>query len=394
MALSRGWRIALPIVGGALLGAASVLAARRGLPAGEPAAPVRYTPGVERYRPGEKEVVGQIERAFDTILRTTAEDYGHAVRAVHAKAHGLLEGTLRIVDGLPPELAQGMFARPGEHRAYLRLSTNAGDILPDVIGLPRGMALKVLDVHGERLDGAEGATQDFVMVNSPVFQAKTAKQFLGSLELLARTTDRIEGTKKVVSAIARGIDAALGVVGARSATLRTLGGAPNVDPLGETYFSVTPFRYGEYIAKFSLVPVSSDLKRLTGTRIDARGRPDAIRERVRTEMAAATGVWALRVQLCRDLRKQPIEDPTVQWKEADSPFTTVATLHVEPQDSWADYKVRAVDERMRFSVWTGLAAHQPLGDINRARKDTYRHSADFRQRFNGCPIHEPGSPGA
>jgi hypothetical protein len=60
-----------------------------------------------------------------------------------------------------------------------------------------------------------------------------------------------------------------------------------------------------------------------------------------------------------------------------------------PQDSWSDEKVRQVDEEMRFSVWTGLSAHQPLGNINRARKAAYRHSSDFRQSFNGCPIHEP-----
>lgn len=75
-----------------------------------------------------------------------------------------------------------MFATPGEHGVYMRLSTNAGDILPDTISLPRGLALKVLDVSGERLPGAEGTTQNFVMVNGPVFQAKTTDQFLGSLK--------------------------------------------------------------------------------------------------------------------------------------------------------------------------------------------------------------------
>ena len=54
-------------------------------------------------------------------------------------------------------------------------------ILPDTISLPRGLALKVLDVEGERLAGAEGTTQDFIMVNGPVFQTKTADKFLGNL---------------------------------------------------------------------------------------------------------------------------------------------------------------------------------------------------------------------
>ncbi|GGE00186.1 catalase [Aureimonas endophytica] len=352
-------------------------------------APIRYSPAVEDRREDEAEVVHDLNETFDTILKTTAEDYGHAVRSVHAKAHGILEGTLKVADGLPPDLAQGLFATPGEHRVFLRLSTNAGDILPDAISLPRGLALKILDVEGERLPGADGRTQDFVMVNGPVFQTKNAKQFLGNLKMLAGTTDRIEGTKEVMSTVLRGVNKALQAVGLESPKIQSLGGAPNVDPLGETYYSVTPFRYGDHIAKFSLVPVSPDLTRHTGQEIDASDRPDAIRETVQAEMQGAVGIWEFRVQLCRDLDKQPVEDPTVEWKEEDSPFQTVATITVGHQDSWDEDRVRAVNEEMRFSTWTGLAAHQPLGNINRARRDTYRHSSDFRQGFNRCPIHEP-----
>ena len=354
-------------------------------------APIRFTPDVEQRQPDEDETIRELNATFDTILEKTAEDYGHAVRSVHAKGHGLLTGTLTIADNLPPELAQGMFATPGEHRVYMRMSTNAGDILPDAIGLPRGVTIKVLDVDGDRLPDAEGSTQDFVMVNGPVFQAKTADKFLGNLKMLAKTTDRMEGTKKVMSTVLRGVDAALEAVGIESSAVKSLGGAPNVDPLGQTYYSVTPFRYGDYIAKFSLVPVSPDLLQRVDEVIDASDEPDAIRHTVRAEMRGTDGVWELRVQLCRDLDKQPVEDPTVEWKEDDTPFQTVATIHAAPQDSWSPDMVEQVDEGMRFSVWTGLAAHQPLGNINRARKSPYEHSANFRERFNGCPIHEPAS---
>ena len=40
---------------------------------------------------------------------------------------------------------------------------------------------------------------------------------------------------------------------------------------------------------------------------------------------------------------------------------------------------------MRFSVWTGLAAHRPLGNINRARNAPYRHSAEFRAALQRLP---------
>lgn len=357
-------------------------------------APVRFSPELETIQPGEAETVSDINATFDTILETTAKNSGHAIRSVHAKAHGILEGRLTIEPGLPPELAQGLFATPGAHKIYMRLSTNAGDILPDAISLPRGLALKILDVAGERLPGAEGTTQDFVMVNGPVFQTKTADKFLGNLKLLAKTTDRLEGTKTVMSSVLRGVNTALEAVGIESSKIQSMGGAPNVDPLGETYYSVTPFRYGDYVAKFSVAPVSANLTALTGREIDASDNADAIRETVQAEMHGIDGEWELRVQLCRDLEKQPVEDPTVEWNEDEAPFRKVATITVASQDSWAKDTVQAVDEEMRFSIWTGLAAHQPLGNINRARRETYTHSAEFRQRFNGCPIHEPSDVSA
>ena len=353
------------------------------------ASPVRFTDSVETRQDDEQATIQELNETFDKILDTTSKDYGHAVRSVHAKAHAILQGSLTVASGLPPELAQGMFAAPAEHPVILRLSTNAGDILPDAISLPRGLALKVLDVDGERLPGAEGRTQNFVLVNGPVFQAKTADKFLGSLKKLAGTTDKMEGTKTVMSTVMRGVSSALETVGIESPTIQSMGGAPNVDPLGETYYSVTPFRYGDYIAKFAVVPVSDDLTSITKKEIDAPNRPDAIRQNVKGEMLLIDGVWELRVQLCRDLEKQPIEDPTVEWKEEDSPFQTVATIHAGRQDSWDAGQVQKVNEEMRFSPWIGLAAHQPLGNINRARKEPYEHSAEYRVRFNGCPIHEP-----
>ena len=351
--------------------------------------PIRYRPDVEQPQPDEQATVTDLNETFDTILERTAEDYGHAVRSVHAKSHGLLEGELTIDSDLPAELAQGLFAQGGRHKVLIRLSTNAGDILPDAIGLPRGLAMKVFDVAGDRLPGSEGTAQDFVMVNGPVFQAKTAEKFLGNLKLLAKTTDRLEGTKKVVSAALRGVRHAFEAVGAEApAAINSLGGAPNVEPLGETYYSATAFRFGNYIAKFSIAPVAPAMIALSGKEIAIGGREDAIREDVRTEMRTLDAEWEFRVQLCRDLEAQPVEDATVLWT---SPFVRVGTIRAAAQDSWSDAHVQQINEETRFSVWTGIAAHQPLGNINRARRDTYRHSADFRARVNGCPYHEPSN---
>jgi hypothetical protein len=227
------------------------------------------------------------------------------------------------------------------------------------------------------------------MVNGPTFMVPTAKKFAGNLKLLAKTTDKAEGSKIVLSKVLQAVNSALGAVGLESQKLGGLGGAPPVHPLGETYFSVTPFRYGKYIAKFRLRPASPALLALKGTLIDTHGRPNAISEIIQQDMKHIDGRWAFEVQLCRDLQKQPVEDPTVEWQEEDAPFVRVATLRLPPQDSWEEGLVKRVNEETRFSVWTALAAHQPLGNINRARRDTYNHSAKFRASANRCPIHEP-----
>ncbi len=351
-------------------------------------APVRYTPSVEKPEPDEADTIKALTEQFKIILDTTSQDYGHAVRSVHAKGHGLAKGTLTVRDGLPPELAQGLFAEPGSYDTILRFSTNAGDILDDSISLPRGLALKVLGVEGERLPDAEGTTQDFILVNGPAFAAPTPKAFLQNLKLLAKTTDKGEGAKKVLSAVLRTFEGALEAVGAKSALFQTLGGARPVHPLGQTYFSQTPFRYGDYIAKFQLAPVSA-IKDFEKETINASGRPDAIREAMNELLIEQGGTWELRVQLNTDLEKMPIEDPSKVWDEQESPFRTVATLTVEPQAAWQHGESEQVEERLSFAPWHGLAAHQPLGGVNRARKDPYEFSADYRGRFNGCPIHEP-----
>jgi hypothetical protein len=211
-----------------------------------------------------------------------------------------------------------------------------------------------------------------------------------SLKMLAATTDKAEGAKKALSGVLRAFEAALEAVGGQLAMLSTLGGAKPVHPLGATYFSQTPFRYGDHIAKFQLAPISA-IKDYADETVNATGRPDAIRQAVNELLIEQGGSWELRAQLCTDLDKMPIEDASVEWNEELSPFRTVATLRVEPQLGWVHGDSERTEDALSFAPWHGLAAHQPLGGVNRARKSPYGFSADYRAKFNGCPIHEPSS---
>jgi hypothetical protein len=354
--------------------------------------PIPYTPECEHPEQDEEQTTFDLQTTMRSISTKTYEDSGHATRSVHAKSHGLLLAELDVADGLPEPYAQGLFARPGTYQAVARLSTTPGDVLDDKVSTPRGFSLKLVGVPGERVEGGEGdTTQDFVLVNGPVFLAPTAKKFAGSAKLLAATTDRVPNLKRAFSAAARGVEAAIEAVGGESATLKGMGGHPETHPLGETYYSQVPILYGRYMAKVSLAPASAGLQPLVGRHVDLDGKPDGLRDAVAEHFAVLGAEWDLRIQLCTDLERMPIEDASVEWPEELSPWVTVARLRAAPQAAWSPALVHQIDDGMQFNPWHALAAHRPLGAIMRVRKAVYAMSRRFRSERNGVTIVEPRS---
>lgn len=75
-------------------------------------------------------------------------------------------------------------------------------------------------------------------------------------------------------------------------------------------------------------------------------------------------------------------------------FYTIRTTTAEDSHAMRSVHAKAHGtlrgKLMSFSIWTGLTARRRLGNINRARKDAYIHSSNYRASFDKCPIHEPG----
>lgn len=338
----------------------------------------------------EERTSREIDDAMAKVRQTTFENSGHAIRSVHAKSHGLLTAELTVFDGLPPALAQGIFAHARTFPIIMRLSTNPGDLLPDSVSTPRGMAIKVLNVEGERLPGdSEARSQDFVMVNGPTFSAPDGEAFLKSLKVVAATTDRGEGLKKVLSATLRGIEKVVEAVGVESPTLKALGGHPQTHILGESFFTQLPVRYGEFIAKLSIAPASQNLFLLKEKPIETLGSDNFIRDAVEEFFATEEAEWEVRVQLCTSLKHMPIEPANIEWDENESPYLPVATIRAHRQDAWNEERAMAVDDGMGFSPWHGIIDHWPLGSLMRMRQRAYQNSQAFRSTHNRCPINEP-----
>ena len=356
--------------------------------------PVAYSSGVETLSDDEAEVAEDLRETLLKMSRTMQEHTGHAHRSVHSKSFGQLRGTLEVLPGLPPELAQGLFAEPGSYDVVARFSTPPAEQLDDRVSLPRAVALKVIGVEGARLAGSEtDTTQDFLMVDGPVFNAPDAKGFLRDLKALAATTDKAPGGKRALSVLLRGTTSVLGAVGIESPKLQSMGGHKQTEPLGETFFTQVPIRFGDHIAKLSLAPVSASLTALTDRPLsdDLADDPDGLRHAVNNFFAANTGEWELRAQLNTDLETMPVEDASVEWSQEDSPYVAVAKLRIGPQAGFSEATAQGFDDRLSFNPWHGLEAHRPLGGVMRARKAVYAASVAYRSAANGCPMHEPAS---
>jgi hypothetical protein len=275
----------------------------------------------------------------------------------------------------------------------MRFSTLPGDLLDDSVSTPRGLAIKVIGVEGERLAGSEGdVTQDFVLVNGPAFGAPNAKAFLANLKLLAVTTDKIEGVKKVMSGAMQGLQKlTIAATGKPNPMIATLGGQPETHILGDTFYSQVPILYGDYIVKLAVAPESPSLAALTDAPLEMNGKPDALREAVTRFFASTPATWEVKVQLCTDLDATPVENAAKVWPEEASSYFTVGRITAEPQATWTESRAKAVDQGYSFSPWHGLAAHRPLGSVMRVRKAAYDAGKAFRAEKGGVSIGEPRS---
>ncbi|KAB1073007.1 catalase family protein [Methylobacterium planeticum] len=353
--------------------------------------PIRYHDGVETPAPDEAETIEAIIASMTRESQKTSERYGHAVRASHAKVSGVALGTLEILADLPPELRQGLFAQAATHPVVVRFAQGPGELLKDSVSTHRGMAIKVFDVAGERLQGHAAPTQDFVLATGPVFPNPDAKGFLGSMKQLEAGTSAPEAVKAVVSQTARALDSVVKAVKGESAPLLDFFGHEPLHPLAEPYYSQAALRYGDHVAKIAAFPASPAQNALADGTLDPGEDPDAFRHAVQTYLAGEAAVFEIRVQLCIDLEAMPVEDASKRWDEALSPYRTVARLVLPPQDADAEARRAYADDVLSFRPAHSLAAHRPLGSLMRARLKTYQALSRFRHERNRVPEVEPTS---
>ncbi|UHC20418.1 catalase family protein (plasmid) [Methylobacterium currus] len=310
---------------------------------------------------GEAADIQAIVRLVEAHVRDAAKN-GIARRDAHSKGHGCVRAEFQVLEGLAPELRIGIFAEPRRYAAVIRFSNGAGVMAPDKQGDSRGMAIKLLDVAG-----SPSGTQDFVLVDHSTFVIRNVADYR---ELQAASPQwkfflpdwnpfRLRLHELLITlAIQRQVVK---------------------NPLSQRYWSMTPFAFGKVACKFSARPVGP-LSAFQDTEA-----ADFLRGNLENHLATESASFDFMVQLRTQPDAMPIEDPTIDWREAVAPFRTLARITIPPQPlGEADFC-----ENLSFTPWHGLPAHRPLGGLNRARREVYEAISRLRHTMNAKPRREP-----
>jgi hypothetical protein len=352
-----------------------------------------YTDQLERPTPDEDAVIESIVASLHGNNEWAYKKYHHGIRDAHAKSHGILRGELTVEPHLPPELAQGLFATSATYPAIARLSSTAGAIRSDQLRGIHGLGIKLIGVDGPRCLPDDGAnTQDLLFVTHREFPFADAKAYRRRGMLLAWLLARLpDWGLGAAEAVLSAVEKLISPVGLHLPEAVQLFIRPNLHILGQTFFTSAALRFGEHVAKMCVAPSSPSVTALENVLLPRGSGPDAYREQVVAFFATQTAEFELRAQLCTTVEEMPIEDATVQWPETRSTYRRVATLSFPMQDPGTPQRQAYGDDVLSFTPFRGLAAHRPLGSINRLKQRSYVASSEFRHKMNKVAQREPAS---
>ncbi len=326
----------------------------------------------EQILPGEEEAVASIIDSMSTFTRRVYTGQLVALRAGNTKTYGAVRATFEVNDSVPAHLCRGIFAAPRTYPAWVRFASGAPLAPPDVDGIGiMSMAVKIMGVPGDKLLDDERFTQDFTGLTTPTFATANV---LDNAKLQRANLD------------GRGLFFFLGPRDPHllAGAMQLAYAKTQASPLQEPYYSCTPFLLGEGRAvQFEMRPLS-----VKPRRPPRHFTPDYLQAAMADTLRTDEVMFEFLVQEQTDPDAMPVEDATVIWPTQLSPKVAVARLVIPPQTFDSPGQMLFA-ERLSYNPWHCVAAHRPLGSLNRARRTLYWELSRLRHHMNGWTPIEP-----
>lgn len=330
----------------------------------------------EKLQPNEDVLAQNIAQVIEKSIR---EQYtaGNALRDAHPKAHGCVRAEFHVSKNIPAQFAKGIFIPDQSYQAWIRFSNASNDASSaDIDKDARGIAIKLLGVSGEKILESEkqATTQDFIMINHPVFFANDAKRYLSFIN----DVNSQNMIRKLHIPFALGFKGTMNALGARNSQI--------ANPLYARYWSMVPYQLGlgndRQAVKYSVRACS-----VTANNLPKNPSHDFLREALKNTLQQTDACMEFLIQP-RTSSQMLIEDSMTEWDEKAAPFYQVATIHI-PKQNFDTPEQNKLCENLSFTPWHALPAHKPLGAVNRMRKVIYENISRVRHDMNSAPRQEP-----
>ena len=364
----------------------------------------KYVP----YDPKYIELSAEDERDIRTITddirdyigkSNKASNVDYHTRDAHAKGYCALKAKFEILDDIPKEFAQGLYANAGIHDAVIRFSNGAPRVSADrKLGMAQGLAIKVFDVAGKKLaPGEENSSNfDFNLINHPIFFCNRIKDYAYISKLFLELPEYTEkgaiGKAKLAFNWLTNYGSSLPTRESFK-TFKAVAGFTTIkaqNTLLYDFYSQGAVRHGDYMAKIRVRPTKTSTNKVTRRTVDLATTDEAIRPLIIDEIREHDYQFEVQIQLCHDLKKQPIDELTTEWKESDAPFVTVAHLTIPCQDVPDDGNFDIM-ENLSFTPFRCLEANRPIGNLQQSRLQAYQVASKTRHNLNNVKRQEPES---
>lgn len=330
----------------------------------------------EKLQPNEKLKAQQISTVIEESIRKEYSP-GKALRDAHPKAHGCVRAEFHVLKNIPTQLAKGIFVPDKSYQAWIRFSNASNDASQaDIEKDARGIAIKVLGVPGQKIleSEKEATTQDFIMINHPVFFVNDGQRYLSFMQdVNSKSTLR-----KLHIPFALGLKGTINALGARNSKIS--------NPLYARYWSMVPYQLGldndRQAVKYSVRNCST-----VSTSLPDHPNHNFLRAALKDTLQKQDACMEFLIQP-RTSTQMQVEDAMTEWKEAEAPFYQVATIRI-PKQSFDTPEQNQFCENLSFTPWHALPEHKPLGAINRLRKIIYENISKVRHDMNSAPRQEP-----
>ncbi|MBJ8479134.1 catalase family protein [Acinetobacter pittii] len=330
----------------------------------------------EKLQPNEELLAQNIAQVIEKSIR---EQYtaGNALRDAHPKAHGCVRADFHVSKNIPAQFAKGMFFPDRSYQAWIRFSNASNDASnADIKKDARGIAIKILGVSGQKILESEkqATTQDFIMINHPVFFANDAKRYLSFMN----DVNSHNMVRKLHIPFALGFKGTMNALGARNSQI--------ANPLYARYWSMVPYQLGlgndRQAVKYSVRACS-----MQPNNLPKNPSHDFLREALKNTLHNNDACMEFLIQP-RTSNQMLVEDSMIEWDEKAAPFYQVATIHI-PKQNFDTPEQNKFCENLSFTPWHALPEHKPLGAVNRMRKVIYENISRVRHDINSAPRQEP-----